>query len=284
MIHWLHALPDGVVFAGAMGLVGTAMLAAPWFGARVLHVRHDPRREELSFDAFKSVAATTSMILSFSLVQVDGNLRNEQVSVGREAAMVSATDRELSYLGDAQVPELRRLLRLCAARIVADEWPKMLNGGRSQEVDALFEDLSGRLAALEPANEREQVTISRAINDVEQLEGLRGARLAAAKLYLPQVYWCVIAILVSLMLALATLSAPSSPRSLAAAVIGAAIGLLIALVAVVDGPFDGAVGVGPLPLQQAMIRSIDGPNSRPAGPPARPSNLAPTLDRASGGS
>lgn len=256
MIHWLHVLPDMVIFAGVIVLVGTAMLVAPRVGARVLRFRHDSRREELAFDAFKVVAATTSLILGFSLVQVDGNLRNEQLGVGREAAAFSATDLRLSHLGGAEASRLRASLRLLAGQVVDDEWPAMTDGGRSQAADRLFEDLSARLAATAPAGEPARATVNRAINGLDEMARLREARLSAAATHLPPIYWWAIAILLGLMLALATLTAPGSPRSLAAAMIGAAIGLLIALVAIIDGPFDGALGVGPGPVQQAIVRSL----------------------------
>src|SRR4051812_19973524 len=127
MLELIHQLPNIAILALTVVLFASAAYASPFFGRR-LGLRVDDDRDQASFDAFKAVMAMAGVVLAFSLVQAENNLRGDQAVVGREASAIMITDRVLLRIGDPQMVQARPILRAFVHSQLQDDWPSLVTG------------------------------------------------------------------------------------------------------------------------------------------------------------
>ena len=84
VLEYIHFLPSMLVLGVTVLLFGGAAFAAPFAGRRLLGLKDNRTRDAAVFDAFLAVMAMAGVVLAFSLVQADGNLRADQADVGEK--------------------------------------------------------------------------------------------------------------------------------------------------------------------------------------------------------
>jgi hypothetical protein len=257
MITFLYSLSDLSVAILFSTVVAAVFIAAPLVRTRLFgeigEARSDTARTTIT-----GITGFTGVVLAFSLVQAQGNLREVEKSVTTEAVQLRQLDRLLASFGDADVANIREAVRAYGASVVADEWPRLSQHGRSQHTAELFRDLTGRVLAIQPSSARGNVLYGDLVRTVDLLAESRGSRLGATELGLPPVFWLVIGFLMALLLAFAALVEPQRAFSLGG--LGAGLASLITLVFLFDQPFLGHVSASPEPIVRALQTMQDGAN------------------------
>jgi len=195
------------------------------------------------------VISFTGLVLAFSLVQANGNLRNLETPVATEAHNIDQMDRLILRYGDPAISALRGPLRDYANSIVRDDWPELRKGRPSEQTTALFGPISRSILAIEPPPGRQSLIYAEMLKKVDEVAADRKARvIAATKLELPSVFWETIVGLLAILLLLATFSETTSGRAVALGCQGFGIALLVALIFIFDEPFKGQTSVSPEPI------------------------------------
>ncbi|MGD1036771.1 MAG: DUF4239 domain-containing protein [Roseiarcus sp.] len=251
ILHLLHHLSDQSILALTVVVVAGITALAPHFGRHVLRLPKNDERDNGAFEGFKAVMAMTGVVLAFSLVQANANLREVDATVAKEAATISMTDRALLRFGKLEATVLRPLLA-DYGRAVVDEWPLLMRRQRSEAADASYTALSKNARAIEPDDSRQQTMYGELLKDLDDLSDLREEVLADSAYGLPKFFWIANASLLALGVVLAGLTAGSLGRTVGVAAPAAAVALLLAMVMIVDLPFEGETSVGPRAIENAL--------------------------------
>ena len=136
MLVWLYHLPN-ICIALLFGLTGTALFMGVFFlRIKLLRLDVQPDHAKAGHDALAVVIGFAGLILAFSLVQEQNNVRNLEAQVGAEANSLSRLDRLLVRFGEPGDDALRISLREYASSIVKDEWPELSKGRASGRASA----------------------------------------------------------------------------------------------------------------------------------------------------
>ncbi len=256
MLNLLHVMPDPAILAVVAFCFVGLLLVAP-VAARAAGLRPDAKRAENAFEAYKTITSILGILLAFSLVQVNTNLRNAEAMVGREASAITDLDRTLSRFGTAETTRIRAMLAEYSRTIVTDEWPALAEGGRSLAVDRIYRGMDRDSLAIKPATPQQLSMFTPMLKYLDDLADLRETRIIIAGLALPPVFWDAVLVLAGLMLVLAGLVDREAGGRLTIEMGGIAIALLLALVIIIDGPFKGESSVSPEPIQKAIARNAE---------------------------
>ena len=253
IFNWLYSLPD-VGIALLFGTVGAGLLAgAPFLREKLLRIQVPSDVSEDSLSAFGLVFGVMGLVLAFSLVQANTNLRNLETQVGTEAHNLAQMDRLLVRYGDPRNDAIRISLRDYANSIVTDEWPQLRQGRASDRTAVLFAPISRAILAIDPAPGRQSLIFAEMLKKADEIAADRKSRLVAATdIELPWIFWNTIIALLLILFLLATFSKATLGRAVAFAGQGLGLALLMALVFILDEPFKGETSVSPRPIVKAI--------------------------------
>ena len=245
MINYLHTLPN-IVIGLSITFVGLFLSTAiPFYIRWKYKLNPDEHLAKGAEEGFKLFTSITLLLIAFSLVRVQGDHRNVEDLVSREAALMFKLNRSLAAFGGPQATELQGDLKNYATAVVEDEWPQMAKNERSDEASNVLTDLTQGIRLLDPRNPVQQMARSEIVTTLNQLSDVREARISAARLKLPSYLWDALAISVILLIAFGWLQNPL-PK-MVAYVGGVTIGVsvLFTLVIALEGLYLGESRVTP---------------------------------------
>jgi hypothetical protein len=191
-------------------------------------------------DALTVVIGFVGLILAFSLVQEQNNVRNLEQQVGTEANNLNQLDRLIVRFGTPGDDALRISLREYANSIVKDEWRELREGRASGRTSKLLRELSEDVSAIDPEPGHQSLIYTEILKKVDELASARESRLvAAANIRLAPIFWETIVFLLLILLVLASFSEMTFSRggAMALGCQGFAVTVLVALVFIFDRPF-----------------------------------------------
>jgi hypothetical protein len=249
MITFLYSLSD----LNAVALFGT-VIALMFAGAPLLRIRVlgqvSEAHSEIARTTMTTVTGFTGVVLAFSLVQAQANLRSIEKTVATEAVQLNQMDRLLTSYGDPNVAEIRAVVRAYAGSVVTDEWPRLSEHSGSSHTGDLFRVLSQQVLAIRPTSGHENVIYGDLVKILDQLAESREELLDASDLGLPPIFWEVITFLTLLLVTFCAFVEPQ--RAVFLGGLGAGLGVLIGLVVVFDQPFLGKGSLTPDPIVRVL--------------------------------
>ena len=245
----------GLGVIGLIALVGSVtaacLIAAPYIGRKLGWTVPNRDRADYIIRAQATIIAVTGMLLAFSLVQVQGNLRHTDELVVREASSLNTLDRQLLRYGE-QGAVLRPLLWDYAHSVIIDEWPALRQGQASPATSAKLTPLSLGAFQLEPQSSRQQTIYGEIIKSIDEIADQRENRVGAANLQLHWEFWLATILLGVILVGLNTAIEAVGYHTVSIAAQGFALALLASLVFYSDRPFKGNISVSPAPLVRAL--------------------------------
>jgi hypothetical protein len=242
----LHDLPSTLVYAVFMGAsAGAAALACVLLAPLV----RAPQTKEMLDVAMRTTGAITAALtltLAFCAVQARSQMADAQRLVQAEANAIAGLARMADRIGPAGLALLPAITAY-AREIGAVEFPAMAREGRQDTTQH-------RAVALEDAVYVAGATLTESlatdlIDQADQVEATREARLQAAGAALPTQFWVLILLLGGLLLATGPLY-PARPHVVAMlAIQSAALSALVAFVFLMDQPFRGELTVSAEPYR-----------------------------------
>ena len=251
MPDWIYLLPDDAIIALSVAAIVGATFLALLLCHRVAWFRMPAEHGDAVWEGYRVVVSLTALVLAFSLVQAQNNLRTVQTELRREASALLELDREILRL-DIPVDDLHRSLVQYGQAIVSDEWPLQVQGRRSRQVDGILVDMLRMSRQVGPQDSEAPAIRGSLVRKLEQLADLREDRLTSATLRLPRAFWRATMALVLVTVLLAGATRWTKPYLMAVLLVSAALAVLIALVAIVDVPFRGESAVRPTELRRAV--------------------------------
>jgi hypothetical protein len=254
MLVWLYHLPNTCI-ALLFGLTGTALfMGVSFLRIKLLRLDVQPDHAKAAHDALAVVIGFAGLILAFSLVQEQNNVRNLEAQVGAEANSLSRLDRLLVRFGEPGDDALRISLREYANSIVKDEWPELSKGRASGRTTRLFREFTENITAIDPRPGRQSLIYADLLKQVDDLALARENRLvAASNIKLAPIFWQTIALMFLILLVLASFSECtfSFGSAIALGCQGFVVTLLVALVFIFDRPFKRRT-LSPQPITKAI--------------------------------
>ena len=247
MLDFLYGLPDPVISL----IFGTVMLLAvvilpSLLGPSFLRIERDKDTADFAVRGQATVISFLAIVLGFSLVGAQGNLRTIESHVAAEASAINQMDRLLQRYGDPKVFEMRPLLVAYTESVVTVEWPQMVHGGDvTVGSKPPLGQLSRAIYTIEPSVGRQTEIYNQILKQIDQLSEARSQRIDDSTLRLPAAFWEIILCLFVILVALALLIEPTVGRSIAIGAQVLAVTLLLSLVFIYDVPFKGKTAVQP---------------------------------------
>jgi hypothetical protein len=252
ILDYLHQLPDIVILPTVVTVVVACAMAAPFLGRTLLRLTPSKTRDEAAFDGYKVIMAMVGVVLAFSLVQVNGNLRSVETMVAREASAFASVDRTLLRFGSPAAEATRPLLEAYGQSRIREEWPGLARAERHQGTDERYNTLSRVARAIEPASGRQQAMYAELLKGLDDLAEARELVLQDAELELPLFFWIVTGGFMLLAMILGLMTEAKLSRAVGLGGTAAGVGLLLAFVMIVDQPFKGETSVTPAQIQKTL--------------------------------
>jgi Protein of unknown function (DUF4239) len=252
MFYWIYDYPTqyiallfAIVFCGVT--VGGIFLFRPLFRS---WIHGQPRNNDMVGLVVSSFSLFYGLLIGLIAVAVYQNSSTLSDLVDKEAECIAALYRDIGGyprpVGDALKAELREYARYT----IDDSWPLQSRGiipqGGRDRIAALFATLS----QFEPAKKSEEFLHAEALRQFSNLVELRRARLANVNAGIPAILWWVVAIGAMLIIGIIwMLNMDIQVHILLGGALSLFLGLTIFLIAALDHPFRGDLGVKPDPIR-----------------------------------
>jgi hypothetical protein len=252
VLPFLYDLPSSLVYAVFMGCGAAAAALACLLFAPLVRAPQTKEMLDVAMRTTGAVTAALTLTLAFCAVQARSQMADAQRQVHAEAAAIAELVRlaeRMGVAGQEMLPALGHYLH----SIATEEFPAMAVSGRHPATQQAAE-------ALEHAVYTAAATLSGhaatdLLDETDEAEAAREARLHAATGGLPTQFWTLILLLSLLTVATGPLHPARGHVIAMLAVQAAGLGALVAFVFLMDQPFRGSIGISPEPYH-AVERSI----------------------------
>ena len=252
MISYLHTLPNIVICLSMMcaGLLLSTII--PFYIRYKYKLNPEEHLAKGAEEGFKLFTSITLLLIAFSLVRVQGDHRNVEDLVSREAALTVKLNRALGAFGGSDAIELQGDLKAYTNSIVNDEWPLMAKGQRSEDTSNALTDLTQGVRLLDPKNSSQQMARTEIVTTLTQLSDIREARLAAERLQLPSYLWQSLTVSILLLLVFGWFQNPLTKMLAYVGGVTIGISLLLTLLIALEGLYVGESHVTPDAIVQMI--------------------------------
>jgi hypothetical protein len=252
MFYWIYDYPTsyigvlfGIVFCGVT--VGGIFLFRPLFQSWIHGQRENNDMVGLVLSSF---SVFYGLLIGLIAVAVYQNFSTLSDLVDKEAASIAALYRDISSYPHPVDDTLKSELREYTRYTIDDSWPLESHGiippGGTDRITAMFTTLS----LFEPQKKSEEFLHAEALRQFNNLVELRRARLANVNAGIPAVLWWVVGIGGMLMIGIIwMLNTDIQVHILLGGALSLFLGLTIFLIAALDHPFRGDLGVKPDPIR-----------------------------------
>jgi hypothetical protein len=251
MYDQLYNLGDFGIIALFGGVTIACFVIAPYLGRRLGWTVPNKDRADYIIRAQSTLISFTALILAFSLVQSQSNLRKTEELVAKEASTLNTFDRLLLRFGE-QAASLRPLLWAYTTSVIEDEWPTLRHGQASPATSAKLTPMSRAVFQLDPQPGRQTTIYAEIIKSLDDMADLREQRINAADLRLPTEFWVMALLLGLILVVLSTVIEAVAYHTISIAAQGFALALLAALVFSSDRPFQGDISISATPITKAL--------------------------------
>ena len=249
---WL-SLPTVGLCAGLAVPYGLIVIAIWWI------THHSPLRARVQ--TLNGIVAPFfgSVAILFGLLT--GFLANDISNRAREAGRALVVESEglyavqaLSIASPSDMKNIRATLRAYAQSVLKDEWPKMVDEGRSNKTEAAYAGLLREISDPAVARDAGQAVQSAILGAVARIGNARSDRLALSADSTGHYKWITVFILAMITQISIGLVHLDKPRAQLAAltVFSTAVVVAFTLIAMQEQPFAGVVQVSPLPIQEFL--------------------------------
>jgi hypothetical protein len=251
MMYWIYDYPSWAIAI----LFVAVFIAVTWIGIfltrATVHswIHRKTGANEMVGLALSSFFVLFGLLLGLLAIATYQNYSNVTDLVDREASSIAALDRDFNGFPQPVRGQLQVRLREYARFTIEDGWPQQRRGivsiGGAERITTLLQVLS----TFEPAKKSEEIFHAEALRQFNNLMELRRTRLANVLLGLPPVLWWVVAFGALMSIVLIWLQDMEiHVHLILGGILASIIGALIFLIAMLDNPFRGGVGVGPKPI------------------------------------
>jgi len=202
---------------------------------------------------FGSVGILFGLLTGFLANDISDRNRQAARAILAEADGLRAV-QTLSIASITDMSTIRDALHVYAESVLKDEWPRMVDDGRSVKTEIAFADLLKRVSDPTIARSAGQTVHTALLNGVARIGSARTDRLALSDDRTSQFKWLtvfILGIITQIALGVVHLEKPRAQVTALTIFSFAAI-VTLTLIATQEHPFAGAVQVSPAPLQNFL--------------------------------
>ena len=253
MFSWIYDVPSLL----AIVLFGAGFVLIFWLGILILHpfirklLPPEPGLNATLTMYLQYFGIIYGLLLGLLAVGAYQNHAETRRAVVGEAASLAALYRDISEYPEPYRTDFRNLVREYARFTIEDAWPKQRKGlmpelGGPNPVAGIYK----RMAQFEPSTEGQDAIHQTALKQFNSFIEARRARLYRVSSGMPRVMWYTVALgaLVN-MIFLWLFDLRVSTHLLLGGLVSFFTATMIYLIAILDTPFRGEIGVSPEALQ-----------------------------------
>ena len=246
-LYWVYDLPNSlfailtILFFVTIALTGLILLRK-FISLRVIPQAHN---DIVSF-FMSGMGAIYGITLGLIAVGAWENFNAVDEVVAKESASLAALYQDVSGISGVQGDSLRAQLREYTAYTIEDAWPQQQLGKLPHGGTKRLTAFQKNLLSVEPTTKIQEIMISEALRQFNNMIILRRQRLQSVTQGLPAAIWYVIIFGAILNIVITWFFKTDSFRVhvLMTAMFAALLGSLVFLVAAMDNPFRGEFSVG----------------------------------------
>jgi hypothetical protein len=280
MFYWIYDIPDGwlaVLFSVAFIAFNSAgVLLVRRYGRRWLGQSSGSYNELVNL-ILAAVGVFYGLMLGLLAVGAYENADLASAAVGREAAALGALYRDVSFYPEPIRSRLQGNLKEYTAYLIGEAWSQQRHGIIPQGNAPRLMAFQALLDGYEPPTRGKEILHAETLRQFNNLDILRRERLIRVTSSLPEIVWYVLVIgaFVSMGLTWCHSVEKASVHLIITGALAWMIGLSIFLIASLDYPFRGDLGVSPAAFEMIYHNLMGVPEG--AGQPGGGSP-APTVD------
>jgi hypothetical protein len=246
LLFSLYDLPDAVVYAIFMFVAAFLTGLVCILGGKMLRLPAAKDQLDLAMRTSAAVVSALTLTLAFCAIQARNQTSDANRVVAMEVSAISGLARLADRIGE---PGLRLHAELSAYldSVLHVEFASMADRGRDTATQHAAEALE-HAAYVAAATASDALALD-LIQQVDGVDQARENRLLAADGGLPQAFWLLILLLMSLLIATGPLYPPRRHVVAMLAIQAAGVGALIAFVFLMDQPFRGDLSASPAPYR-----------------------------------
>lgn len=249
MFFWIYEIPPLLAIAA----FGLAFVSVCWLGIFVSRTfvksrfHQQPGLNDILGDYLQYFGVIYGLLLGLLAVGTYQNHAEAEKAVSKEASALAGLYRDVSGYPEPFATELRTLIRDYTRLTIEDAWPEQRNGilPEFQAADPVNEVYT-RMSQFEPKTVGQQAIHQTALNQFDAFLEARRLRLYSVMSGMPPVMWYTVALgaLIN-MIFVCLLEIELAPHLLLAGLISFFTATMICLIAIMDHPFRGQIGVSP---------------------------------------
>ena len=253
-LYWLYDLPTwlfGSLTVGVFVALGLAGLYATRGWVARLHNGENAHNDLVGF-YLAGVTVLYAVVVGLLAIGAWATYAEVQAKIDHEAAALGALYRDVSAYPEPARSLLQQDLRTYTRQVIDVGWPMQQHGIVPNNASAVLSEFQGHFMSFEPQDARQNILAAEAYRAFNELTESRRARLNSVQSEMPGPLWvmvlagAVICIAVSWFLHVQSFAVHFWMTVLFSSLLG----LLIFLIAVLDNPYRGKLGVSPEPLER----------------------------------
>jgi len=253
MLNWFHTLPDIMIELIILVFMLGITTVLPYIIRRRFNLTPDDGLAKGAEESFKVLISVTILLLAFCLVRLQGDHRTTEDLVSRQAMVMLKLDRAFGAFGGTEGARLHSFLEQYAQSVLDDEWPLLIQNGRSDKTDQHLVTLAQASRELEAKGAAQQLSRTEVLKGIEQLSDLHEALLSTGRLALPELYWYAIVTSLIFFTGLAWFQSPLNKLLLYVGGVTCGISLLFALFVAHVSLFQGESRVMATQIEKAIV-------------------------------
>lgn len=254
-MYWVYALPlwlfgilTIVVFV-AFGL-GGLYLTRGWVCRLDVHEHHAYNHVVGFYIA--GVTVLYAVCAGLLAIGAWATYAEVQGKIDHEASALGALYRDVGAYPEPARTILQQDLRTYTRAVIDVGWPMQQRGIVPNNASPVLNDFQQHFMAYEPQDERQKILAEEAYKSFNDLTESRRARLNSVKTEMPGPLWTLVIAGAAICIAVTWFLHPESftMHFWMTILFSALLALLIFLIAVLDNPYRGKIGVSPEPLER----------------------------------
>jgi len=262
MFYWIYEIPPWV----AIAVFGVSFVSICWLGIFLSHAivksrfHRQPGLNDILGDYLQYFGVIYGLLLGLLAVGTYQNHSDAERAVSREASALVGLYRDVSGYPQPYATDLKKLVRDYTRLTIEKAWPQQREGILTafNAVDPVNE-IFARMSQFQPTTMGEQALHQTALNQFDTFLEARRSRLYSATSGMPPVMWFTVGLGAAInMIFLWLLDIELGQHLLLAGLISFFTATMICLIAILDHPFRGHIGVSPeafeLVYNQIMLK------------------------------
>ena len=246
MLYWIYEIPAlWVVALFAALFVGVCWLGIVLFRPSVrAWFNPEARLNEILGDFLQYFGVIYGLLLGLLAVATYQNHTDVEKAVSSEASSLAALYRDVTAYPEPQRTELNTLLREYTRYVIEEAWPLQRQGIVPSGAVQRVAEFQARLVSFEPQTKAQEALHDAALRQFNTFFEYRRSRLYSVNSGIPALLWYTVAVgaLIN-MIFIWLFDLRLSVHLLLGGVISFFLATMISLIALMDNPFRGEVGV-----------------------------------------